>query len=35
MTKGISYKLQVVQQPVRARTCGFGDKVCSFTTNCN
>ena len=23
----LNYKLEVVQQPVRARACGFGDKV--------
>lgn len=24
------YSLEVVQNPIRARMCGFGDKVCSM-----
>lgn len=26
--EGRIWSLQVVQQPIRARMCGFGDKVC-------
>lgn len=28
VSNGRIYSLDVVQQPVRARMCGFGDKVC-------
>lgn len=32
---GRSWSLQVVQQPIRARMCGFGDKVGDFSAdNC-
>lgn len=27
----ITYRLDVVQQPKRARMCGFGDKVCHLS----
>jgi len=29
--EGYKYELQVLQQPIRARMCGFGDKVSSTT----
>lgn len=29
---GKVWALEVVQQPVRARMCGFGDKVCIFSS---
>jgi hypothetical protein len=31
---GRYYALEVVQNPVRARMCGFGDKVCLFYYYC-
>lgn len=28
VVEGKRYRLEIVQQPIRARMCGYGDKVC-------